>query len=106
MKLELLIALVGTFGTLALGINAFFLRGIFQDLNSVKVSLATSIANSSSIQSDVKRLEAEHEKLRIVSHNTNNALAKLEVQMIEARERLHTLEGMESTILQYLKDEK
>jgi len=26
--------------------------------------------------------------------------------MVEARERLHTLEGMESTILQYLKDEK
>lgn len=38
--MELVLSIVGGFGTLALTINAFFLRGIFQDLNQVKIKLA------------------------------------------------------------------
>lgn len=57
MKLELLVAIVGAFGTLALTINAFFLRGIFIDLNDVKIKLAQISARSESKEARLQNLE-------------------------------------------------
>ena len=44
--LGIVLSIVGAFLVLGLGINAFFLRGIFQDLNDVKVQLAGMTENS------------------------------------------------------------
>lgn len=79
MKLEILLTIVGFFGTLGLTINAFFLRGIFSDLNEVKIRLAEIMARS----------EARNEKLLFLekkSMHHDNAIQELNqrVNLLEA----------------------
>ena len=63
MKLEMIISIVGFFGTLALTINAFFLRGIFQDLNAVKIKLAEMTAFSASKEKRITDLEINEKEI-------------------------------------------
>lgn len=63
MKLEMIISIVGFFGTLALTINAFFLRGIFQDLNDVKIKLAEMTAFSASKEKRITDLEINEKEI-------------------------------------------
>ena len=79
MKLEILLTIVGFFGTLGLTINAFFLRGIFSDLNEVKIRLAEMMARS----------EARSEKLLFLEKKSmqhDNAIQELNqrVNLLEA----------------------
>ena len=57
----LVLSIVGVFGVLALGVNAFFLRGIFADLGTVKVKLAEISARSDAKEARLDKIE-ENEK--------------------------------------------
>lgn len=61
MKMEIVLSIVGAFGTLGLTINAFFLRGIFMDLNTVKIEIAKMVTRSEGKEERIKRIE-ENEK--------------------------------------------
>ena len=57
MKLEIVITIVGAFVTLGLTVNAFFLRGIFLDLNAVKIELAKMFERSNAKEERLSNLE-------------------------------------------------
>jgi hypothetical protein len=44
--MESILSIVGAFMTLMLGVNAFFLKGIFSDLNDVKIKMASIFENA------------------------------------------------------------
>jgi len=59
MGLEMVISIVGGFLILMLSVNGYFLRGIFKDLNDVKIQLAVSIESSSNKERRITVLESE-----------------------------------------------
>ncbi len=70
MNIELLLTLIGSFISMGLVINAFFLKSILSDINQVKVSLARIEADSigkehriTSLENDNKTLEKRMNKL-------------------------------------------
>lgn len=79
MSNEILLSIVGGFLVLALGINGFFLRGIFKDLGDVKVSLAT--------------IGALHDNVVETAKENKLKIASLERELELVRARLHSLEG-------------
>lgn len=74
---EITLGIIGTFGTLALSINAFFLRGIFKDLNAVKITLAEIITGSKDKQKRLEKTEKEIETIREKFHALNNEIHQL-----------------------------
>lgn len=63
VSFALIVSIVGAFVTLALTINAFFLRGIFSDLGAVKIKLAEIMARSDAKEERLKKLEERIDKL-------------------------------------------
>lgn len=63
MPMEMILTIVGSFLVLMLGINGFFLRGIFQDLNAVKLQLAVSIERSNHKERRIGELEEKAKDL-------------------------------------------
>lgn len=63
MQLEIVLSIVGFFGIMALGINGYFLRGIFQDLNSLKVSFAGMFARSEAKEERIIKLEDNQKEI-------------------------------------------
>jgi len=63
MELELVIVIVGSFITLGLSINAFFLRGISIDLNTVKIELAKMIERSNAKEARIENLERSEREI-------------------------------------------
>lgn len=69
------------FGTVALSINAFFLRGIFMDLNAVKIEIA---------------------KITTLSSSDREKINELEKDLKDLKERMHKIEGGQSQLLDYI----
>ena len=63
MNLEIIISVVGACVTLGLTINAFFLRGIFLDLNAVKVELAKMFERSTAKELRLENLERNEREI-------------------------------------------
>jgi len=63
MNPAVLITIVGSFLTVMLGINAFFLRGIYSDINDVKINMATIIANSKNKEKRLDDLEGNQKEI-------------------------------------------
>ena len=61
--MEIVLSIVGVFGTVGLTINAFFLRGIFLDLNAVKIQLAEMSARGEGKQKSIDNLEANQKEI-------------------------------------------
>lgn len=72
--MELVLSIVGSFGTLALLINGYFLRGIFQDLNEVKIQLATMVERSQAKEDRIKKLEDNERELFDRINNIERAI--------------------------------
>ena len=70
--------ILGSFGTLALGINAFFLKGIYSELNGVKIKMTE-------IYTDSTHANKEIDILRDKYHNLVN-----EVQTLKLKLEKHT----------------
>ncbi len=65
MAVEVLLSIIGGFLVLMLGINGYFLRGIFQDLNAVKLQLAVSIEASRHKEKRLDALEKEVKEIKL-----------------------------------------
>lgn len=63
MSIELVLSIVGSFGVLALGINGFFLRGIYKDLNALRVEFATMSALSEGRKERIDKLEINEKEI-------------------------------------------
>ena len=63
MNLSVIISIVGAFITLGLTVNAFFLRGIFIDLNAVKIELAKMFERSSAKELRLENLERNEREI-------------------------------------------
>jgi len=81
MSLDLLVALVGSFLSLLLIINAFFTRQTLQAITEVRLEL---------VKLNVKH-DATEERSRV------NAS-----EVVKIRDRLHTLEGSQAQITKFL----
>jgi hypothetical protein len=57
--MENIVSIVGTFLTIMLGVNAFFLRGIFVDLGDVKINMAEIFENSKGKEESIKELKKD-----------------------------------------------
>lgn len=91
VNLQPIIVIVGAFITLGLGINAFFLKGIYTDLNDVKVEIAKIFAGSKDKDRRIAELEENEKDL----YNKVNELSQ----------RVHTLEGGQKQLLMYIESE-
>jgi len=77
MRMEVVLSIVGAFGVIALGVNGFFLRGIFQDMNEIKVQMAVIMG----------RHDAETEKLAKLETDLKSVWVAIE----DMKERFHKL---------------
>ena len=68
------LGIVGACGTMALSVNAAFLRGIFQDLNTVKIEIARIGERS---DSKVKRIEDLEINQKELYNKINNIERKI-----------------------------
>lgn len=77
--------IVGVFITLGISINAFFLKGIYSELNAVKIQMATILSNAAHTENEMNRMEehyeAEIQRLRDRIHTINNHLQKNELRL-------------------------
>lgn len=67
--MESTVSIVGTFLTIMLGINAFFLRGIYFDLGDVKIKMASIFENSKSKERRLNDLETTVKELEVRIRN-------------------------------------
>jgi len=63
MKIEMMLMIIGSFGTLALSINAFFLRGIYLDLNAVKIKLVEISTRGEAKERRIEELEKNQKEI-------------------------------------------
>lgn len=63
MQMEVVLSIVGSFLVVVGAINAFFLRGIFQDLNAVKVKLAEIITRSEAKEKRISDIEENQKEI-------------------------------------------
>lgn len=78
MTEQIMLTVFCFFGSLALTINAFFLRGIFQDLNEVKITLAEIIQRSKAKSEKIAELEKKIQDHENSIHNIEIKLGILE----------------------------
>jgi len=77
MQIEIVLSIVGSFGTLALAVNAFFLKGIYTDLNDVKLKMTSIYSDSKHTSHEIERLDKELGRLRKKSHEDSNLIQVL-----------------------------
>ena len=63
MNTDTLLSIIGAFLVLALGINGFFLRGIFRDLNNLRVDLAKMYERAKAKEKRIQELEDNEKDL-------------------------------------------
>jgi len=73
MDLAITLTIVGSFLTIMLAVNAFFLKEIFSDLGAVKINIAAIFANSKNKDETIKEMRQESKEF------------KLEIKALEVR---------------------
>lgn len=58
-----LLTIVGTFGTIALGINAYFLKGIYSEVNDVKIKMTEIFVESKHSREEIDLLRDRYHKI-------------------------------------------
>ena len=61
--LSIVLTIVGAFGTIAVAINAFFLKGIYSDMNDIKVELSAMVTHSNDKDKRIDDLEENQKEL-------------------------------------------
>jgi len=89
MSIEVLITIVGAFGIVALSINAFFLKGIYSELNVVKIQIASIISGSDFIKKEIDRIERESHEEHLLHRKKYHEVAN---EMMAMKIRLERLE--------------
>lgn len=72
-----ILGIVGTFGIIALGINGFFLKGIFGKINDVELKVVAMITGSESKERRISTLEDEVRDLRDKFHRANTEIHQM-----------------------------
>lgn len=75
--------IVGSILTVVMSINAFFLKGVYSDMQFLKVELAKLITN--------------HD-------NTKNDAMENSKEIYRLRERVHSLEGAQAQIIKFIEE--
>jgi hypothetical protein len=71
------LGIIGVFGTLALSINGFFLKGIYDDLNTLKMTTIESVTNGNNREKRLQDVEDEIKALREKFHFINTELSHI-----------------------------
>lgn len=90
MQIEVLLSIIGSFLILGIGINGFFLRGIFQDLNAVRIELA--------------QISATHDVSIERGKSNEKRIFAIDQELSKIRERLHSVEGAQINIVEHFKE--
>ena len=77
MSLEVLISIVGAFGVVALSINAWFLKGIYTELNDVRIQMATMISSNQYLQNVINQLLGRVSVLEETCHEQQLEIERL-----------------------------
>ena len=77
--------IVGSFLSVGMLVNAFFLKGIYSDLGELKIAVAQIMESS---KDKIRRIEKLEQEIK---------------QFESIRGRLHSLEGGQSQVLDYIK---
>jgi len=64
ISIEKIIIIIGSFVTIIGSINAFFLKGIYNELNQVKINMVQIATESNAKEYRIQRLESEALKFR------------------------------------------
>lgn len=95
MNIELIITIIGSFGLLALAINAFFLKGIYTELNSVKVEIAGMISNVDHIQAEITRVNnSAHAEIAYLKNKSHTLANQLQSILLEIDRLKQTIKGV------------
>ncbi len=71
------LGVIGIFGTIALSVNAFFLKGIYEDLNALKVIITETVVNAANREKRLTTTEIEVKELHSKFHDLNTELHQL-----------------------------
>jgi len=75
--------IIGSVLTVVMSINAFFLRGVYSDMQYIKIELA--------------KLLTDHD-------NSKALVASHEIELKELRSRVHTLEGAQTQLIKFIEE--
>ena len=89
VAIQIIVVIVGAFISLALVVNAFFLKAILIEMHNIKLDIVKIFESIKFSAMSVLNLEA-----RIV---------KLEKESKEIHDRMHSVEGSSAQALEYLK---
>jgi hypothetical protein len=82
--------IVGSFLSIGMLVNAFFLKGIYSDLGELKIAVAQIMESS---KDKIRRIEELERKMELISIDNS-----------KSKERLHSLEGGQLQVLDYIKN--
>ena len=78
MDFNFLISIIGAMLTATLAINAFFLRGISQDLNAVRIQMAKMFENSKAKERRISTLEDDSKEIKKNINDIVNRITLIE----------------------------
>lgn len=84
------ITIVGSFVSILLMVNAFFIKSLVNSIQQLEVKMTTVAVQHDHTIADVR--------------DNKNRILELERETARQRERLHSLEGGQSQMIQWLKD--
>ena len=90
MNMEVLLAIVGAALSIIGSVNAFFIKGLMDSINSIKLDLLKTTTEHSTTIRDIGEA-----KVRVKSN---------EDEIARCKDRIHKLEGGQSQLLQFLRD--
>lgn len=88
MNLEPILIIVGSFTTIGLAINAFFLKGIYTEITGLKVDIAKSITDTKSIKVHAEKQDEEILKIRGNIHDMRNEISKFDARLFHLEKEL------------------
>ena len=91
MSIAVLITIISSIIGVLLAINAFFIKSLVNSINKLQMQMTTVTIQHDHTVNDVKDNKAR--------------IFELEKENAKQRERLHSLEGGQSQIMTYIKDD-
>jgi hypothetical protein len=74
-----IVSLIGALIVLFLSINAYFLKGILQELSELKVTAARLLSDNIHTEKELERIDQELLTIREKLHAISNCVAKLSI---------------------------
>lgn len=74
------LAVVGTLLTMILGINAYFIKQLVDNINDTKINVAILVTQNTSRDAELIRINGEINELKIFDRTMSHRVVSLEVQ--------------------------